>query len=545
MPMQAFAQQVSDRGDKPYLRQPKDGVYQELSWAQAYEQTLRLAQGLLANGLKKGDKVAIISANCADWFIADFALLAAGLIPTPIYATAGLDTIKYVLEHSEAKAIFIGSLADTELALTATPDSVTTIAMSGGPSSTDLSQAQLINENEPLVEIHEPKLDEVFSIVYTSGSTGAPKGVVLTYKNVAFTGAASCQITVNHRGSIQERYLSYLPLAHVTERGLIEYASLYLGATITFNESINTFVDDLLNAQVTFFISVPRLWVKFQSQILASMPERKLSFMLKIPILNSIIKKKIKERLGFTNTLSFGSGSAPISPSILEWFSKLDINISEGWGMSETIGLATTNYPFNKNKLGSIGAAIEGFEVRLSEQGEIQIKGDGVFAEYYRNPEATAATFTEDGFLRTGDKGKVDADGFYQITGRVKDIFKTGKGKYVAPVPIESKMGINTLIEQICIMGSGLPAAIAVIVLSKDVAEGMSREEIEQSLLDTVQTVNGQIEKHEVIGGVYVVNEEWSIANGLLTPTMKVKRSELEEKYLGVLEGQTTQFVWE
>ena len=136
--------------------------------------------------------------------------------------------------------------------------------------------------------------------------------------------------------------------------------------------------------------------------------------------------------------------------------------------MSETIGLATTNYPFNKNKLGSIGAAIEGFEVRLSEQGEIQIKGDGVFAEYYRNPEATAATFTEDGFLRTGDKGKVDADGFYQITGRVKDIFKTGKGKYVAPVPIESKMGINTLIEQICIMGSGLPAAIAVIVLSKD-----------------------------------------------------------------------------
>lgn len=543
--MQAFAQQASDRADEVYLRQPEDGIYHELTWTECYDKTLRLAQGLLLNGLKKGDRVAIISANCADWFIADFALLAAGLIPTPIYATAGLDTIEYVLKHSDARAIFIGSLADTEMALRATPKNVITIAMSQGPEGTNYTQNQLIEDSPPLADVYQPSLDDVFSIVYTSGSTGTPKGVVLTYKNIAFTAAASCRITVDHRDSTQERYLSYLPLAHVTERGLVEYASLYSGATITFNESIETFVDDLRSAQVTFFLSVPRLWVKFQSKILAGIPSRKLALLLKIPLLNSIIKKKIKEQLGFANTLSFGSGSAPISPSVLRWFSKLDIDISEGWGMSETMGLATTNYPFIKNKVGTIGAALDGFEVRLSEQGEIQIKGEGVFLEYYGNTDATAAAFTDDGFLRTGDKGVVDADGFYQITGRVKDIFKSGKGKYIAPVPLESKMGINTLIEQICIMGSGLPAAMAVIVLSKEVADGMSQQEIEVSLLETVQQVNKQTETHEVIGGVYVVNEEWSIDNGLLTPTMKIKRAELEEKYLGILENQTTPLVWQ
>ena len=543
--MQAFAQQVSERGDRVYLRQPKDGVYQEITWSEAYNKTLRLAQGLLASGLKKGDRVAIISENCADWFIADFAIIAAGLIPTPIYATAGHDIISHVLDHSGAKAIFVGKVPDTSMVLEAIAENVSTIAMSNGPNGTDMKLENLIAENEPIKDIHQPDLNEIFSIVYTSGSTGAPKGVVLTYKNACFAGSAASQLTVDHRQGIEERYLSYLPLAHVTERGLIEYASLYTGATITFNESLETFIDDLRSAQVTFFISVPRLWVKFQSKVLASIPEKKLNLMLKLPVLSGIVKKKIKTQLGFTDSLSFGSGSAPISPSILQWFSKLDIDISEGWGMSETTGMATTNYPFVKDKLGTIGAAVDGFEVKLSEQGEIQIKGDGVFLEYYRNPEATAAAFSKDGFLRTGDKGEVDADGFYRITGRVKDIFKTGKGKYVAPVPIESKMGINTLIEQICIMGSGLPKAMAVIVLSKEVSADMSHEEIEESLLDTIKEVNSQTEKHEVIGGIYFVKDEWSINNGLLTPTLKVKRSELEEKYLDILEQQKSPVVWE
>jgi len=538
-----FRRQVQATPEKVYLRQPINGEYREYSWQETYDQTLRLAQALLGLGLQPGDRVALLSGNCAEWFIADFAMLAAGLIPTPIYATAGDKTIHYVLEHSEAKAIVIGNLAKPEMALGAVPEGVITIGLSNGPDGVDHKAAELISNNQALTNIHQPELSETFSIVYTSGSTGAPKGVLITYKNISFSAAVSVDL---FQKGVEERFLSYLPLAHVTERGLIQYNSLYSGATVTFNESLDTFIRDLRNARVTSFISVPRLWVKFQSQILAHTPQRRLSLMLKLPIIGSMLKKKVRAQLGLGDALSCGCGSAPISPSTLNWYQKLGIDISEGWGMSETIGLATTNYPFKLSKLGTIGKPVTGFEIKTSDAGEILIRGDGVFKEYYKNPETTAEAFTEDGFLRTGDKADVDEDGYLKITGRVKDIFKSGKGKYIAPVPIESKLADNLLIEQLCVMGSGLPNAMAVIVLSKEIADDMNKEEIAQSLTNTLVAVNKQIEKHEVVGGIRIAKEAWTIENGLLTPTMKVKRAELEEKYRGLIAQEHKEIVvWE
>jgi len=542
-PMEMFASRVSETPNKVYLRQPKNGEYQEDTWAEVYEKTLRLAQGLRGLGLKKGERVAILANNCADWFIADYALVAVGLVPTPIYATAGEKIISYVLEHSNAKAIIVGDVAKPEVAEESIPDTVISIGMSTAKVKCQHTMATLIADNEPLDKesINQPKLEDIFSIVYTSGSTGNPKGVVISYENICFSAAVS----VHALGTgDDERYLSYLPLAHVTERGLVEYNSLYGGATVTFNESLDTFIQDLRNAQTTSFISVPRLWVKFQSQVLASIPQRKLDVLLRIPVISGIVKKKIKAQLGFDNTKSYGSGSAPISPSILNWYHKLGIDIAEGWGMSETMGLATSQHPFDLNKVGTIGKAVEGFDLKISDVGEVLIKGPAVFREYYKNPEVTAESFTDDGYFRTGDKADMDAEGYLKITGRVKDIFKSGKGKYVAPVPIESKLASNLLIEQLCVMGSGLPTAMVVIVLSKEVANDMSKEEIEESLVATVTEVNGQIEKHEVVGGIRIIDEAWTIENGLLTPTMKVKRAELEEKYLPTLEGQKDTVVW-
>lgn len=543
-PMEMFAKQVTEIPNKVYLRQPKDGEYLEYTWKQTYDRTLKLAQGLVDLGLKKGDRVGILANNCADWFIADYALVAMGLIPTPIYATAGESIIKYVLEHSEAKAIFIGDVAKPEVAQQTIPDSVITIGMSTSSVAWQHSMDDLISNSQPLPleQINTPNLDDTFSIVYTSGSTGNPKGVVISYENICYSAAVS--VHALGTGS-NERYLSYLPLAHVTERGLVEYNSLYCGATVTFNESLDTFIRDLRSAQTTSFISVPRLWVKFQSQVLANIPQRKLSLMLKIPVLSSIVKKKIKAQLGFDNTRSYGSGSAPISPSILRWYQKLDIDISEGWGMSETMGLATSQHPFRSSKVGTIGKAVEGFDVKISDVGEVLIKGPAVFREYYKKPDTTAESFTDDGYFRTGDKADIDSEGYLRITGRVKDIFKSGKGKYVAPVPIESKLASNVLIEQMCVMGSGLPTAMVVIVLSQEVAKDLSEEEIAESLVATVTEVNTLIEKHEVVGGIYITKDMWTIENGLLTPTMKVKRAELEAKYLPRLDGQKQTVVWE
>jgi len=213
--------------------------------------------------------------------------------------------------------------------------------------------------------------------------------------------------------------------------------------------------------------------------------------------------------------------------------------------MSETMGLATSQHPYDFSKVGTIGKAVQGFDVVISEAGEVLIKGPAVFREYYKNPEATAESFTQDGYFKTGDKAEMDADGYLRITGRVKDIFKSGKGKYVAPVPIESKLASNLLIEQLCVMGSGLPTAMVVVVLSNEVAKELSQEQIEESLMSTVGDVNKQIEKHEAVGGIYITRDMWTIENGLLTPTMKVKRAEIEEKYLPILEGQKETVVWE
>lgn len=535
---------MSKHPDKVYLRQPIGDHYQEFTWSEVQDRVLRLANAFQQQGWQPGDRVSILGSNCADWFITDFALLAAGLVPTPIYATAGASTIQYVLEHSEAKGIVVGQIPNPAALSEGVPEGVQVITMEHtNVDHASLSLASMIADNPPISAVAQPSLDDIFSIVYTSGSTGRPKGVVATYRNIAYAAAMSVDL-LGDEG--EQRYLSYLPLAHVTERSLVEYNSLYCGATVTFNESLDTFHRDLLSAQVTQFLSVPRLWVKFQSQVLSMIPRKKLDLMLRIPILSGIVKRKIKAQLGLANVSTVGSGSAPISRSILEWYHRLEIPICEGWGMTETAGLATTQYPFRLDKLGTIGKAAEGFEVKISGLGEILIRGDGVFREYYKNPEATAETFTEDGYLRTGDKGELDSEGYLRITGRVKDLFKSGKGKYVAPVPIEGKMASNLLIEQLCVMGSGLPKAMCMVVLSEEVASDMSKQEIIDSLSDTLHKVNAQIEKHEVLGGICIAKEPWTIENGLLTPTLKVKRAELEAKYMPVVSQTSSELVrWE
>jgi long-subunit acyl-CoA synthetase (AMP-forming) len=462
---QALADWAAREADRVFMVQPVDGGQVTFTFSDALNQASRMASALLDLGLVPGDRVAILAKNSAEWVLADLAIAMAGLVSVPIYPTANAETVSYVLDHSEAKAVFVGKLDDPAALTDAIPETIAAIAFPYPTLKCRYDWNGLIAGAEPISAPHDPAPEDVMTILYTSGSTGRPKGVVISYGAYHYGCTAACKILGTKPDT---RLLSYLPLAHVTERTVLVGPSIYAGAQIFFVESLETFPRDLVAAEPTMFASVPRLWVKFQSGIHAKIPPRKLKLLLAIPVVGRAVARKIRAGMGLGSCELFGSGTAPISLHTLEWYRKIGINISEGWGMTETSGLSCTNAPFLAKRLGTIGLPLDGTELKISDEGELLIRCPGLFSEYYKQPELTAEVFTDDGYFHTGDKAEWDEKlQGYRITGRVKDIFKSAKGKYVVPVPIESHLSANPLIEQVCVIGSGLPAPIALVVLSE------------------------------------------------------------------------------
>ncbi|WP_345340323.1 AMP-binding protein [Corallincola platygyrae] len=547
MPISELERRTELTPDKIYLRQPVDGQVKDFTWSGVFDQVRRLAGGFQSLGLKPGDRIALMAKNCAEWFITDWAIMAAGMISVPIYPTAGEKTIRHVLSHSESKLLIIGKLDSTDALSNVLNDSgelaLQTLSMPYPTVMTKLQWYKFLDASAPIESLNDPDENDVMSIIYTSGSTGTPKGVVMSFGAYHY---ASKQTQDTLGVTESDRVVSYLPLAHITERGVIEGPSLYAGCTVYFVESLDTFIFDINRAQPTFFLSVPRLWSKFLSNIHARVTPKKLSILLSLPVIGNLVARKIRRTLGLDQVRVFGSGSAPISPEILKWYKRLGMNISEGWGMTETGGLSCSNLPFDEARIGTIGVPLDGTEMKISEQGEVLISSPGLFQEYYQDPALTEESFTEDGFFKTGDKGEYnEALNAFRITGRVKELFKTEKGKYIAPVPIESKLAVNDLFEQICVMGTLLPQPIAVTVLSP-AAESLSNEKIEASINQTLESINAQLEPHERLSGVFVAKDEWTIENELLTPTLKIKRGDIEQAYLPKLRMMTGKTVcWE
>lgn len=530
-PLEMLYHWEQNQPEKIYLRQPVNGVFNEYSWKDVGEKVRRLASALIAQNFDQGSHIAILSKNCAEWFISDLAIMMAGHVSVPIYATAGQETIQYVLNHSNCQAVFIGKLDDTENQCNAIAGNIKRLgfpypSVENDKISLDYRWADL-QRQEPHPGNPVPALTDTMTIIYTSGSTGNPKGVVNTFASYAF---ASQQFVDTMGFTSQERALSYLPLAHITERTVVEGSSFYCGCEISFVESLDTFVDNLKSVSPTLFLSVPRLWTRFQMGVLAKMPPAKLNLLLSIPVLNKIVARKIRQQLGLDSARVFGSGSAPLSPATIRWYERIGVNITEAWGMSETNALGTNCHPFRRDKIGSIGKPYPGVELRTTADGEIQVRGEFLMKEYYLEPEKTAEVFTDDGFLRTGDKGEIDRDGYVKITGRLKEIFKTAKGKYVAPVPIESRLMENPLIEQICVTGSNLKQPIALVVLTPE-AQQHDKDHIRSSLSRTLEKTNSKLESHAVLDGLLIVQENWTPENGLLTPTLKIRRHLLEARY--------------
>ena len=525
-PLEMLYHWEDTRAQSVYLKQPIDGIVKEFTWHETSQQARKVAASLLAMDLPKASNIAILSKNCAEWFITDLAIMLAGHVSVPIYSTAGEKTIRYVMDHAKCPVIFIGKLDNTEKQVAAIDNGIVKLAFPYPNIPADKQWDELL-QVAPFADKPIPALDSVMTIVYTSGSTGNPKGVVHNYESICWAASNS----LNELGVDQnDRILSYLPLAHITERVLVEIASFYSSSRIDFIESLDTFARDVRATQPTLFLSVPRLWTRFQMGVLANMPQKKLDLLLRIPIVAWWVSKKIRTKLGLGQARLCASGSAPIPATTLEWFRKIGVNISEGWGMTENSAYGTCCMPFRSDKIGSIGRAYAGVDIRIVEQGEIQVKGPCNMKEYYLEPEKTAEVMTEDGYLKTGDKGSIDSEGYITITGRLKEIFKTSKGKYIAPVPIESKLMANSFIEQVCVTGSQLKQPIGLVVLSPE-AFKLPAEEIEQSLLTTLNEVNATLESHAVLDCLVVMKDEWTVDNGLLTPTLKVKRHELEEQY--------------
>ncbi|WP_394129256.1 AMP-binding protein [Shewanella maritima] len=532
-PVEMLSHWVETQGDKVYLRQPINGKYVEFTWAEVKQQVEQVAGALRHLGLVPGDKIAVLSKNCAEWFITDLALMYGGYISVPIYPTANADTIRYVIEHSGSKAIFSGKLdywADQEAGV---GGDILRIAMPYDTMPCQYQWDNLLSLGEPLVGEPMPSPDQVMTVIYTSGSTGKPKGAIQTFENYAWT----CEAVVRDlQTNTEDRLISYLPLAHITERVAIQGSSFYSGSAVAFVESLDSFVEDVQRCRPTVFFSVPRLWTLFHLNIINRIGESKLNFLLKIPIISSIVKRKIHQGLGLEHARLLGSGSAPIPQTLLEWYHSIGLNICEAWGMTENCAYSIINYPYNANKIGTVGRPIEGCQVRRTDEGELMVKSPGLMEGYYLQEEASAAVFDEDGFFFTGDLCEIDEDGYISITGRVKDNFKTSKGKYVAPVPIERKLAQDSHLELICVIGSGLPHPVALVQLSEG-ARKQPREEVRASIKATLDSINPNLESHEHVDAVIVTNEEWTVENDILTPTLKIKRHVLEKRYSAMVEG--------
>ena len=391
---------------------------------------------------------------------------------------------------------------------------------------------EFINSNEPIENPHQPKLSDLWTIIFTSGTTGNPKGVMLTYQAIdgikVVLDDPNNPLGIKHTGN--NDFISYLPLNHIFERVVIEWCSFRYGGTISFVESIETFGQNLKEVQPHVFAAAPRVWTKLQMGILSKFPQKKLDTLLKIPLLSSILKKLIRKGLGFSRVRVTVSGSAPMPVELIEWFRKIGVYITNGYGMTENCAICSSVDGKDFNKLNTVGKPQKGVELKVDQgTGEILMRGPFVMIGYYKNEELSNETL-RGGLLHTGDKGFLDDDGYLHITGRVADSFKTSKGEYIEPLTLEQFFVNMNEIEEVCVVGLGIAQPMCLIQLS-EIGNSTSRDNLSKMFLDTLESINSDLVNYKKISTLVIVKDEWSQENGIVGPTQKLKRGAVDEKY--------------
>lgn len=541
---------ASRQPNKTYMTQPiEGGRVLHYSWADVVDQVRRMAAHLQAMALPPRSQIAIYGKNSAHWIMADLAIWMAGHVSVPLYSTLNVDNAKHVLIHSEAKLLFIGKLdgqSDSWYQVREIiPESMPCIRLPLSPEYQGAPQwDDLIRMTSPLEDMVLPELADVASIIYTSGSTGLPKGIMHSFASMLAPGSALNSVFAFNSS---DRLLSHLPLAHVAERIFIEASSLYYGSTIFFVESKESFLADIQRVRPTVFLAVPRVWTRFYSDINKRVPLVAQGLIFKLPKVKQFAKKTILSELGLDQVRVAFTASAPVPTNILAWYHSLGLELNQAYGMTENFGYSHGTRSDEHVGL-DVGRPYPGVECRIDKTGEILVKSPAMMLGYFKNPKLTAESITSDGFLRTGDKGVQDAQGRLTITGRLKDIFKTLKGKYVAPLPIERNLCRNRFIELACVCGAGLAQPIALVMLARNNSNGRDRQTLETELKALLKETNSRLEAHEQLDCLVVINHPWTVKNGFLTPTLKIKRHVIEANYTVQLEAWShlgQQIVWE
>ncbi len=521
-PLEAFMHWEKETPNRIFLKQPVNGTIVTYTFREAKETVCKIASKLKSYNLPERSHIALLSKNCAHWLLSDLAIMMAGYVSIPIYPTLNGASINQILEHSESKAIIIGKLDNFESQKSGIPDIHKISIGLFGENEGDLWE-DIIKSEKPLEVMPKIDTNDLHTIIYTSGTTGTPKGVMHSVGNIMESMRVIKSVI---KLSPLPRLFSYLPLAHVAERVGIGTHGIVIGAEFSFPESLETFASDLENCQPHLFLAVPRIWAKFQEKILENLPQKKLNILLNIPFVNRLIKNKLKQKLGLRSAEYIVSGAAPLSASLMHWFKKIDVTIFQVYGMTEDCIISHATRP-EADKIGTVGKALEGVQIKFTPEGEILIKNNCLMKGYFKAPDITASVF-DNGYFKTGDKGEYDHDGYLTITGRAKDEFKTDKGKYISPSHIEMLLSKNTDIEQICIVGTGIPQPIALITLS-ELGRAKPKEDLSKGLIETVAAINPSLEKHEKVEKVIIMKEDWTVDNNLVTPSLKVKRNSIEK----------------
>ena len=588
-----FMEKSRERGERIAMRHKEYGLWQEISWNEYYRQAAYVTHTLMSLGVEAGDFVGIIGENCPQWLYMDMGIQMAGARTVGIYTTNSWKEIQYILEHSECKILFAENEEQVEkwLHMRSELSNLKYTIYWDKKGLEKLQDPELLFYDEVMVkgkesfeadpDLHVSRVEQVDPndtaiLVYTSGTTGKPKGAMLTSRNILWV-AENLKKYNSELISEKEQTMSFLPLCHIFERMFSAYFPLTVPSVINFAESIDTLSQNIREIRPTLGYAVPRVWEKFQSGILIKMGDapwlnRKL-FALAFRIAGKYTEKKLagepinvgikmarflaywtllyplKYMMGMNRMRMAFSGAAPISPKVLQFYHMLGITMFEGYGMTETSAIITMSKP-SEYKLGTVGKPLEGAKVKLAEDGEIVVSHPGVIAGYYKDPDATAESF-DNGWLYTGDIGEFDEDGYLKIVDRKKDLIITAGGKNIPPQMIENKLKASIYINDAIVIGDKRKFISAIIVLDEENINNYARDhkiqytayselanhpEIRKLIEREVQEVNNDLARVEHIRKFTILDKRLYVEDGEVTPTMKVKRKFINTQYQDLIE---------